>query len=246
MSTEPALAHEAKGAVPGEHHHRPEKILLRPYPKIVFLYPTWFAAILFGLCGSLLGKEFTEDWRLGFWFLVITGLNLVVLSFDFPRTTSLTLLAIVIAFVFGALWLNHTFHVIEFLRDFVLKIQPFADAQFYWTFAAIMLVIYIFVFIDTRFDYWEVMPNEIIHYSGILGNVKRFPAPQLKLEKDITDVFEFLLLRSGRLLMHPSSERITIVLENVPNINRREEDIQRLLRVLDVHVHKDADTGEDT
>jgi hypothetical protein len=108
-----------------------------------------------------------------------------------------------------------------------------------------MTVIYVFVFIDTRFDYWEVMPNEIIHHHGVLGNVNRFPAPQLKLEKEITDVFEFLLLRSGRLLIHPSTERRAIVLENVPNINRREDEIQALLRVLDVHVHTDHELQQD-
>jgi hypothetical protein len=57
------------------------------------------------------------------------------------------------------------------------------------------------------------------------------------MEKEITDVFEFMLLRSGRLLLHPSTERRAIVLDNVPNINKREREIQGLLGVLDVHVH---------
>jgi hypothetical protein len=124
-------------------------------------------------------------------------------------------------------------------------LTPSANSEFYWFLFTVLSIIYLFVFFVTRFDYWEVMPNEIIHHHGVLGNVNRFPAPQLKLEKEITDVFEFLLLRSGRLLLHPSTERRAIVLENVPNINRRDDEIQALLRVLDVHVHSDREMQED-
>jgi hypothetical protein len=127
------------------------------------------------------------------------------------------------------------------LKEFTEMLQPRAGGQFYAVLAGGMILIYLFVFLDTRFDYWEIMPNEIIHHHGVLGDVNRFPAPQLKLEKEITDVFEFFLLRSGRLILQPSSERRAIVLDNVPNINKRELEIQNLLRALTVHVHNDEE-----
>jgi hypothetical protein len=222
---------------------RPERVVLRDYPKIVLLYPTFHAAIVCGFA-TWFWKE-SADVICGRAFLIVSMLNLIVLSFEFPRTTSLTLLFFIIALVFGAIWINQ--HVVTFLgplRDLVQKLQPAANAQFYWLFAAGLGVIYALVLVDTRFDYWEVMPNELLHHHGILGNVNRFPAPQLKLEKEITDVFEFFLLRSGRLLIHPTNERRAIVLENVPNINRREQEIQNLLRVLDVHIHSDVGDQE--
>jgi hypothetical protein len=61
----------------------------------------------------------------------------------------------------------------------------------------------------------------------------------LRIDKEITDVFEYLLLRSGRLILHPSNERRAIVLENVFFINRREEDLTRLLGALQVQVRTD-------
>ena len=224
-------------------HKRTDKVVLRSFPKVVMLYPTWFMSILAGLVSTLWLDE--PSGKLGLWFLVILSLNLIVLSFDFPRTSSFTLLFLVIAVIFGGLWLNQRWEFLPFLSRFWQSLQPKADAQFYWLFAIAMGVIYVFVFFDTRFDYWEIMPNEIIHHLGVLGNVNRFPAPQLKMEKEITDVFEFFLLRSGRLLLHPSSEPRAIVLENVPNINRREQEIQSLLGVLDVHVHSGAEPSDD-
>lgn len=237
------------GKVPASGHaasqrKRPEQVVIRSFPKIMLLYPTWIAAILAGICLTLMpNDEVAREWRIGFWFLVVAGLNLVVLAFDFPRTSSLTLVFCVVAVIFGALWLNYTHPFLPKLNEWVHAVNPHADSTFYWTLSGILFVIYVFVFIDTRFDYWEIMPNELIHHTGILGNVNRYPAPQLKLEKEITDVFEFLLLRSGRLLLHPSTERRAIVLETVPNINRRELEIQALLRVLDVHIHDDVETG---
>ncbi len=221
---------------------RREKIVLRSFPKIILLYPTLFAAILAAV-GSTFADAVPVRW--GLIFLITMFLNLVVLSFDFPRTTSFTLVAVIVAIVCGALWVNTFYTFLHILKEWTDKLDPQAFPQFYWLFAVGMLIIFLLVFLNTRFDYWEVMHNEIIHHHGVLGNVKRFPAPQLKLEKEITDVFEFFLLRSGRLLIHPSMERVTIVLENVPNINKREREIQSLLGVLDVHVHQGEEHVEE-
>ncbi len=225
---------------------RRDKVVLRAYPKIALLYPTWIAAFVGAIVTTMWPElDGAANARMALWFLVVTGLNLVVLSFDFPRTTSFTLFAFVVAIVLGALWLNTKFDLLPFLSKWWQSLEPRANNQFYWVLVAFLGIIYACVFCVTRFDYWEVMPNELIHHHGVLGNVNRFPAPQLKLEKEITDVFEFMLLRSGRLLIHPSTERRAIVLENVPNINRREDEIQALLRVLDVHVHSDQELHED-
>ena len=212
---------------------RPDRIVLRSYPKVILLYPTWLMTI----AGGILSIWDDSHPTFTLWFIIVLSLNLVVLSFEFPRTTSFTLFFLIVAVIFGALWVNQKWVFLPRLAELWASLQPTANGQFYWLFATTLGIIYIFVFVDTRLDYWEIMPNEIIHHLGVLGNVNRFPAPQLKMEKEITDVFEFLLLRSGRLLLHPSTERRAIVLDNVLNINRREKEIQSLLGVLDVHVH---------
>ena len=60
----------------------------------------------------------------------------------------------------------------------------------------------------------------------------------LSVRKFCFTFFEFFLLRSGRLLIHPSSERRAIVLENVPKINTKETQIQELLRALRVQIQE--------
>ena len=94
--------------------------------------------------------------------------------------------------------------------------------------------------VSRRFDYWEVRGNELLHHHGVLSDLKRFSAPNLRIDKEINDVFEYLLLRSGRLILHPSQERRAIVLENVFFINQKEEKITKMLGALQVRVRTDS------
>ncbi len=89
---------------------------------------------------------------------------------------------------------------------------------------------------SVQFDYWEVRPNELLHHHGFLSDMERYSAPHLRLEKEITDVFEYFLLRSGRLILHPTQERRAVVMENIFFIIRKEESITRMLSALQVQV----------
>ena len=96
------------------------------------------------------------------------------------------------------------------------------------------------VLISVQFDYWEVRPNELLHHHGILSDLERFSAPNLRIDKEINDVFEYLLLRSGRLILQPSNERRAIILDNVPFINRKEKEITGMLGALQVQLRSDT------
>ena len=71
--------------------------------------------------------------------------------------------------------------------------------------------------------------------------MERFSAPNLRIDKEITDLFEYLLLRSGRLIIHARNESRAIVLENVLGIDRKEEQITQMLGALQVRVHESGD-----
>ena len=175
-------------------------------------------------------------------FLVVMGLNLVVIAFDFPRTTSLTWFFAIIAIVIG-IWFVLTLNkwLAPQIVDVLLKIKPAANASFYLIFAGLMLFLYICVLVSRRFDYWEVKGNELLHHHGFLSNLERFSAPNLRIDKEINDVFEYLLLRSGRLIIHASNERRAIVLENVLFINDKEERITKMLGALQVRVRTERE-----
>ncbi len=175
-------------------------------------------------------------------FLLVFAVNLVVISFDFPRTTSLTWFFAICAAVIG-LWFLFTMY--ENLAPAILKsllaIKPAANASFYMIFTLIMLGMFVCVLVTRSFDYWEVKGNELLHHHGFLSNLERFSAPNLRIDKEINDLFEYMLLRSGRLIIHASDERRAIVLENVLNINAKEDQITRMLGALQVRVRTDKE-----
>ncbi len=173
----------------------------------------------------------------GRFFLFALLVNLVVIGFDFPRTASFTIFfggVALVALAYSLVRMNES--VLPALVTGLVGIKPVANSTFYYAFFLGMTVMYGAVAVTRRFDYWEVSGNELLHHQGFLSNLKRYPSPNLRIDKEINDVFEFILLRSGRLILQPSNERKAIVLENVVNISRKEERISSMLKQLDVRV----------
>ncbi len=221
---------------------REKPIFLVSYPKIVLLYPTFLGALLAGFLIKLLPANSPVLDSIGWGFLWLFALNLVVLSFDFPRTTSLTLFFLLMAAIFGIVLLAMYFPgMMPAFMAFVRTIHPMASATFYFLFATILGVIYACVLIQVQFNYWEVRHNELLHHHGFLASLERYPTANLRITKEIDDVFEFLLLGSGRLVLHPRSENRATVLENVPFISYKERRITQMLGSLQVRVRTDDD-----
>jgi hypothetical protein len=223
----------------------PDRVLLVPYPKIIFLYPTFLLAVVSAIWSHFISKELSPENHvaagIGALFLCVFTINLVILAFDFPRTTSLTLFFFAAAVVM-ALVLLFTFQP-DFwpaIKDFVKHFHPMANATFYWSIAFILGGMFLAVSIVVRFDYWEVRGNELLHHHGFLANLERLPATNLRMEKEINDIFEFLLLRSGRLIIYTSNDRQPIVLDNVPFVDSKEEAVTRMLGLLQVQVRTDS------
>jgi hypothetical protein len=218
------------------------RIYLVPHPKIVFLYPSLIVAVIAGFYAYLTKNvEGRGEHVLSLIFLVVLGINLSVIAFDFPRTTSLTVFFALLAIAIGA-WFFFT----EFpdawpaFHRLLAKLTPMANAKFYFLFAAILGLLFLGVWINTQFDYWEVRQNELLHHHGIWANMERFAAPSLRIDKEINDLIEYLLLGSGRLVLHPSDEKRAVVLDNVFFVNRKEAELTKLLGALQVEVKTDT------
>ncbi len=227
----------------------PKNIFLVSYPKIVFMYPTVIVAaivaiwmhITYGLSAENPVPTDSTSVFLATMFMAVFTFNLVVISFDFPRTTSLTLFFFVVVIVLGGyvMFTNYP-NVLPAISSIFTSVRPAANAQFYYTFVLIFLMLFVLVKIGVQFDYWEVRPNELLHHHGFLSDMERFSAPSLRIDKEINDLFEYLLLGSGRLILHPSNERRAIVLENVFFIGNKEKTITRMLGALQVQVREDS------
>ncbi|MCL6504393.1 MAG: hypothetical protein K6T86_17060 [Pirellulales bacterium] len=224
----------------------PTRVILLSHPKIVFLYPTMlmalFAAIYLSFLRGPIAPENVHAAAVTAAFLVVFATNLIVLSFDFPRTLSLTLFFLLAAIVMGLVLLfTLKPHLLPLIGEALAKYRPVANPTFFWSIVLVMGLIYVAVFISLQFDYWEVTPNELLHRHGFLANVERFPAPNMRFDKEITDVFEYFLLGSGRLIIQPGGERRAITLENVLFVRQKEKALTAMLGVLQVKVQTEAD-----
>lgn len=235
---------DASLAAAGEDSGKTPSVFLVSYPKIVFLYPTVLVALFGAIYMIANGNDPSADYAAlpAKCFLLALAINLVVIAFDFPRTTSLTLFFAIVAGVVGLLFLfGRNPGMLPWFEMQINSIQPKADATFYILYILMMSFLFVCVVISRRFDYWEVRGNELLHHHGMLSDLKRYSAPNLRIDKEINDILEYTLLRSGRLILHPSQERRAIVLENVFFINQKEESITEMLGALQVRIRTDSD-----
>ena len=228
--------------------HESTTVIVRPYPKIVYLYLTWLASIICGVLQKDLdaGDTLTQDLirksaLVGRIWIFLFIFNILVISFEFTRIRSVAIVFAIIAFIFAGIEFGFLAAVGTFLRD----VPILMNETFYYVVAVVFTVIYLIVFLTTRFNYWEFQPNEILHHHGFLGDVQRYPTRGLRMQKEITDVLEHILLRAGTLVLVPPGVDRPIVLENVINLNRVEDKIQRLLGTLKVRLDEGQVGGPD-
>jgi len=215
-----------------------ESIIIRPWPKVVFFYPSFVAACLAFLL-SLLGVEAK---LLGNAFMLLFCLNLLVFSFDFSRIKSITIVISVLAIVLLGLWIDTKWDI-SFLGRLIGSIDIHMSTSYYATYAAFMGFVFLLVFVNSRFDYYEVNAREILHHNGYLGDITRWSTEGLEMNKEIYDMVEYLLMRSGRLVFLPASSKKAIVLDNVAKVNLVEERVNDLLSVVAVRLDQRPGPG---
>jgi hypothetical protein len=217
-----------------------EKIIIRSWPKLIFLWPTMIFAIVAGVM-----TIYMPAWEniVGGGFLICLALNMIVLCFDFPRSTSLMVFVTIAAIVLGLILLNQRFEIIAPLKNWFAALELHASRDFYFCIGTIMALLFVATAFITRFDYWELTSNELIHRTGLMGDTERFSTSGLKLNNEIRDVFEYLLAGAGRVILDiPGSPR-PIVLDNVLRIRRLMDQSQELLSRKIVQVNTSGGSG---
>lgn len=179
----------------------------------------------------------------GVLFLTVFAFNLIVMALDFPRFTVLGVALGILFVIFFFLWVG-AFYELNLMRpiEFVIsRIYAAAYPGFYLAFFLITSLVFLIIYATRWLDYWEILPNEILHHHGPLSDLERFPTMNLKFDKEIPDVFEFMLLGAGKLVLHVPNVERSIVLENVLFINSKEEALKRLMSRLEVRVTTDRE-----
>jgi hypothetical protein len=207
-------------AVPGSSEH--VRVIVRPYPKVIFFWLTW----LFSLVSALLVKgDVVASPHLGTVWLCVFAFNLIVISFDFTELVSLLVLAVIALLIFAGLYFGFLGAFGDFFRD----LKVYMNSAFYWTVFGLFSLIYLCVFVRTRFDYWEFRYNEVIHRRGMFADLKRYSTDDLRWFKEIPDVLERILCGSGRMILTTPREPQPIIIEHVLGIGAIDEKVADIL-----------------
>ncbi|MFX1356341.1 MAG: hypothetical protein ACFFA8_03575 [Promethearchaeota archaeon] len=203
------------------------KIILRSYPKIIFFWPLLIVSFILWLLQLLVADPVA--WYGNFW-LIVFFVNLFITAFDFSSTKFFVLVLVVVVVILLLFFL-----VIPNVGPIALPsgFNPGLSAEFYLIMTLVLGLILLLVLISARFDYWKIERNEIYHKNGIFSSAERIPTKSLRIKKEIPDVFEFFLLRAGRITLLPGHGDV-IPLNTVLNINKKQEQIDWLLSYVSV------------
>lgn len=204
----------------------PNEIFLRSYPKVLFFYPLLIFSLILGVIQAFVKPDAEASKLLGYIWFIVFFINIFVTAFDFSSTKFFVLILAILIIVLLVIFLV--------LPRFTLDITNIElDLALTWEFYMVMTLILGFilgiVILSTRFEYYKVERNEIIHKSGIFSSAERFPVKSLRFKKSIPDVFEFFLLRAGSLVIMPGKADEVMILPTVLNINKKEKQLDWLL-----------------
>jgi len=206
----------------------PDRVNVTSYPKVIFLWPTWILSFIFWLIG-IIGDSFGTASNLHWIWLFILTFNLFVISFEFPAGKFLLVILLILALA------------IVFLTGIIPGLSAFAlpyitiNEEFYLFVTCVFTLIYGMLWLSRRFNYLEVTSQQITYHVGIFADERRYPAPSVRFEKKTEDVFERILPPfCAKLIMKVEGGEAAEVLECVPMINTRLENIKKILEHLKV------------
>jgi hypothetical protein len=181
-------------------------------------------------------------------FLGMFAFNLLVMALDFPRFTLVAVILGVLFSLFFVLWLSAYFewNLLTPIHAIFSGIYAVANKGFYLMVFVTLFLVFLIIYVTRWLDYWEVLPNEILHHHGPLSDLERYPTMNLKFDKEIPDVLEWVLLGAGRLVLHVPNVAKALVLDNVIMITSKEEALKKVMSRLEVRVTSDQEVGEAT
>jgi len=198
------------------------KVIVRPLPKVVFFYMTWLASLGCACLDGLFPAKV-----LGLAWMAIFIFNLITIAFDFTADRCLMLLLLGAGIGYGF----YHFSLSASVQTFLQAMNPVMNQGFYMVMFGTFTFVYIFVWVQTRVNYWEFRPNEVIHRCGFFSRAKRYRPELIKWDKMVPDILERILLGTGTMILTTSQEDTPVILEHVPGISNIDDRIASVLNV---------------
>ena len=219
------------------------EVVIRSYPKTILLYPMalvsliatvilFFNLLFYSIVNPMLYQQILST--VAFVWMLIFFFNLLLVTFDFGKTVVIGLIFLLIIIILGIAVIFLLYGFIPWINPAILNLQINLNATL--AFFLIFLVAIFIAWLRAQFYYFKVTPNEIIYKKGILGDVERYGTSNVMFHKEIVDIFEYLILKSGRLTFTIPGRKTSIVLDTVPRINSIEQQLLYLLRRIEVDI----------
>lgn len=211
-----------------ENKYKTDQVLLRSYPKVIFFWPL----LVYSFIAWLIQFFFPDPiaWLGNIWMIVFFA-NLFTIAFDFSTVKFFIMLLAIV--VIGLLVFFLVIPNVD-LGGITVEFNLGLSAYFYFAMILILGIVLLLVVIGSYFDYYRVERNEIYHKTGLFSDAERYPVKSLRMKKQITDVFEFFILRAGSLTLLPGRADEVIYLPTVLNINKKEKQLDYLLSHISV------------
>jgi len=209
-----------------------EKVILRSYSKVILFYPLLIISFVLFLIQIIMGAD--EQWLGAIWITVFF-INLFIISFDTSSTKFFILLLVIIVSILVFTFIFNPIVIIG--KIFSFEVLIVMSYQFYLSCTVILIIVLLIAWIATRFNYWKIERNEVIHKQGIIVSVKRYPTKSLRIEKDIPDLFEFMLLGAGSIQLFFANQEV-IHLSTIIKVNKKSKNIDYLLSDIQVEMEK--------
>jgi len=222
-----------------------DRVKIRSYSSMILFFPSFIIALTFGITQLLLNRAGRAPLEiatvnsgymdiLGIIFLIFFSLNLILIAFDFnsARTIIISLLLVIAV---GAFFLLNA--VYGFLESIQLTMRVYFSTQVYLAIASLLFVILLVTVIVAHTNYYIVEGNELLHRKGLLGGIERYPATNMSIIKEYPDIIEYGLFKFGTLILTPPRATKSIILKNVPRIDKKEKIINEILSRLKVDIN---------
>ncbi|MFX0168768.1 MAG: hypothetical protein ACFE89_05330 [Candidatus Hodarchaeota archaeon] len=228
-------------AKPVEPTEEINEVIIRSYSKIVLFYPmaiiSLFVAVFLYITGILYAVVNPTFYQqivntVTFVWLIIFFFNLLLVTFDFGKNVVIAIISLIIIAILGTVLIYIVSGTVPWINPAILGLSMNLNVQV--AFFIIFLIAIFIAWIRAQVYYFKVNPNEIIYKKGILGDVERYGTSNVMFHKEINDIFEFLILRSGQLTFTVPGRKTAIVLTTVPKINSIEHKLLYLLRRIEV------------
>ncbi len=132
--------------------------------------------------------------------------------------------------------LNMQFNFIPNILPHIFALSPMATPQFYAGFFVIWVILMIISLGVVQFHYVKIESNEVIVVGGLLERQQRYSTIRMQYVRDIQDVIEYYLpfVNSGRLVLIFPDQRDSVVIDNVLNIDKVTDQLDKLSGVMHV------------